>query len=243
MRFVASGNSMLPVYPAGSKLFVSRAVCIFYRPKVGDAVVLRDPRNGRLILKRIKSGNGGEYWVEGDNPVESTDSRSFGLVKREDIIGKVMCRYPRDIKTWLTIFIIILAVIGLADSLYLTYAHYQQNSGIVCSLGFGVCDEVTTSKYSVIFGIPLAAFGIIFYLLVLVPTFLYKRNGRQKTLRVLWGWVTLGFGVSIYLIYLQAFVLHAYCPLCLASATLSALIFLGVFLLSKKSNNRARAGV
>lgn len=243
MRFVVSGSSMLPAYSAGSKLLVSRIIYVVRGPKIGDVVVLRDLRGGRLILKRIKSENRDGYWVEGDNPAGSTDSRSFGPVKKEDMIGKVMCRYPHDTKTWLAVLIITLAVIGLADSLYLTYAHYQQNSGIVCNAGSGACDEVTTSKYSVVFGVPLAVFGILFYLSVLALTFLYKKNGGQKILRVLWGWAALGFGVSIYLIYLQAFVLHAYCPLCLASAALSALIFLGVFLLSKKDNNGVGAGV
>ena len=243
MRFVVSGDSMLPAYPAGSKLFVSRIVYVLRRPRIGDMVVLRDPRDGRLILKRIKSGGENKYWVEGDNSAESTDSRSFGSVKKGDIIGKVMYRYPRDVKVWLVIFIVVLAVIGLVDSLYLTYAHYQQGGSIVCDVGSGACDEVTTSKYSVVFGIPLAIFGILFYLSILTSAFLYKKNGGRKTLRVLWGWAALGFGVSLYLTYLQALVLHAYCPLCLTSATLSAFIFLSVILLSKKDNNRTGAGV
>ena len=62
--------------------------CWFYQPKVGDIVVLE--KNGKEIVKRIKSIKENQISVEGDNRKQSTDSRSFGPVSRAEIVGKVV---------------------------------------------------------------------------------------------------------------------------------------------------------
>ena len=56
---------------------------------------MRDPRQpDRLLLKRIEGPAGADGWlVAGDNPQASTDSRAFGPVGRELIVGKVWFRY------------------------------------------------------------------------------------------------------------------------------------------------------
>jgi nickel-type superoxide dismutase maturation protease len=89
MRFVVSGRSMEPAYYAGDRLFAVR----FLKPRVGDVFVLRDPRTGRLILKRISGIENGKYVVRGDNPETSTDSEMFGAVGREQLVGKIIFRY------------------------------------------------------------------------------------------------------------------------------------------------------
>lgn len=93
MRFIVSGSSMEPDYMPGDKLWVSKLSYILGKPKVGDVVVLRDPRDHRLILKRIVEIMRDGYFVKGDNERVSTDSRVFGLVKKEDMTGKVFFRY------------------------------------------------------------------------------------------------------------------------------------------------------
>ncbi|OGY57109.1 MAG: hypothetical protein A2Y84_01580 [Candidatus Colwellbacteria bacterium RBG_13_48_8] len=154
-----------------------------------------------------------------------------------------MFQYPKSRKTWLVVLIIALAIVGLVDSLYLTYIHYQQGGSAVCNAASGACNVVTTSKYSVVAGIPLALLGVLFYLSVLALVYLYGKNRKPKTLLIFSGWTALGFAISTYLTYLQAFVIHAYCPLCLTSAASSILIFLSVLLLAREGNNGTRAGV
>lgn len=57
---------------------------------IGDVVIAQDPRNhDNLLLKRISSCNNGRYIIEGDNAVASTDSRTFGEVPKDNILGKV----------------------------------------------------------------------------------------------------------------------------------------------------------
>jgi nickel-type superoxide dismutase maturation protease len=94
-RYLVEGESMLPTVQPDERVIVSRIPYWFARPKKGDLVVLRDPReSARLLLKRIETAkNDGTYSVVGDNAAASTDSRVFGAVPSELILGKVWFRY------------------------------------------------------------------------------------------------------------------------------------------------------
>ena len=76
------GQSMSPYLKEDDLILVSYIPMIFYRIKVGDVVVLKDPRDDRKIVKRISKIDNEEYFVLGDNPSASTDSRSFGYVNK-----------------------------------------------------------------------------------------------------------------------------------------------------------------
>ena len=61
------------------------------RVREGDVVVLEDPRNSKKIIKRVERiREGGDCYVVGDNRQMSTDSRSFGPVPMEQIVGKLV---------------------------------------------------------------------------------------------------------------------------------------------------------
>ena len=94
-RYRIEGESMTPALSAGERVFVNKAAYLFSRPRPGDLVVVRDPRQPeRLLLKRIDREAGPRGWlVLGDNAPGSTDSRQFGPVGRELIVGKVWFRY------------------------------------------------------------------------------------------------------------------------------------------------------
>lgn len=95
MRFVVFGNSMAPTFAANDKLFVSKLLYKIMSPKVDDVVVLTDPRDKRLILKKVDGVFGDKYFVVGENLTESTDSRTFGAVNKRQIVGKVLFRYKK----------------------------------------------------------------------------------------------------------------------------------------------------
>lgn len=65
------------------------------RPKTGDVVLARVA--GKDLIKRVTSVSQGQYWLMGDNYQQSHDSRKFGLVKPNEIIG-VVFGYPRSFK-------------------------------------------------------------------------------------------------------------------------------------------------
>lgn len=96
--FKVSGHSMEPTFKEGQVLLVSSVPYFFQQPKVGDVVVIKGPRDpstnsgqgGRLLLKRIKKKEKDKYFVAGDNPQASTDSRTFGVIIKDNILGKVI---------------------------------------------------------------------------------------------------------------------------------------------------------
>ena len=93
-RYRIEGASMAPSFARGDRVVASRANYWFFVPKPGDVVVVRDPRaRDHYLIKRIARVEDGRYTLLGDNADESTDSRVFGDVPRELIIGKVLFRY------------------------------------------------------------------------------------------------------------------------------------------------------
>ncbi|MBP9690733.1 hypothetical protein KBD81_01495, partial [Candidatus Woesebacteria bacterium] len=70
-------------------------------------------------------------------------------------------------RTYLTYAIVAALLIGLLDSGFLSYKHFFQPLAI-CGVGlFSDCGMVLQSKYSVMFGLPLAVWGIVQYLAVM----------------------------------------------------------------------------
>ena len=80
---------MEPYIKEGS-FVLTRGFFPWERPKKEGVVLARDPRNGRMLLKRVNRRKGANYWLEGDNKDASTDSRTFGTISKEHILGKVL---------------------------------------------------------------------------------------------------------------------------------------------------------
>lgn len=89
-RLVVEGRSMTPTLLPGDRLLVVPAP----RPRVGDLVVVPDPRHDpRLLVKRVVAIRSGTVELRGDNPDASTDSRDFGGVPMGMVRGRVVRRY------------------------------------------------------------------------------------------------------------------------------------------------------
>jgi nickel-type superoxide dismutase maturation protease len=95
-RFRVTGSSMAPLLQAGDEVLVD--LCAYRRqpPRPGDVVLVRHPyRPGLRMVKRVTAVVGdNDYQVQGDNSPESTDSRSFGAVSGQHILGRVTSRMP-----------------------------------------------------------------------------------------------------------------------------------------------------
>ena len=88
-KFIIFGDSMSPILCDGQFVLVNRLSYFLTKPKVGDIVAFRDPRNKKILIKRITDFKNGKYFVSGDNKKHSTDSRNFGMIARREIVGKV----------------------------------------------------------------------------------------------------------------------------------------------------------
>ena len=89
-RIEISGESMAPTLEPGDRVLVVRAG----RPRPGDIVACVDPREpNRTIVKRVAGVDGRQYTILGDNFDASTDSRHFGPVDANSIIGHLIFRY------------------------------------------------------------------------------------------------------------------------------------------------------
>jgi phage repressor protein C with HTH and peptisase S24 domain len=81
------GPSMVPTLRHGDAVLVRRGGPV--RP--GDVVVGRFPGGPpHLVVKRAVRPAGGGWWLEGDNPLGTDDSRAYGPGV---VLGRVLCRY------------------------------------------------------------------------------------------------------------------------------------------------------
>lgn len=115
----------------------------------------------------------------------------------------------------------VVAFLGMVDALYLTV---MRGVPVPCSVSGG-CNEVLTSEYSAVFGIPLSVIGLTFYVAVFCMAIL-DAFGTAPLLKWIF-WLALpGVAITLVLLYLQAFVIHHFCQYCLASAAFVTTIFL-----------------
>ena len=115
----------------------------------------------------------------------------------------------------------LLALAGLADSTFLTVA-YLTGEMDVCGGSTG-CSKVLGSAYARIGGVPIAIFGAIAYYSAFgLATFAAFGHVRARKFFVPMVWSI--FAVTLWLLYVQAFVLHAFCHFCVLSAAIAFLL-------------------
>jgi len=143
-----------------------------------------------------------------------------------------------NMKTIFTLAIIIAAILGIYDAGYITY---EKMLGVVppCQPGFA-CATVLESPWAYIGPIPLAIYGLVYYLSILTLAIMYfmqfdirkitqkilpekdhqliKLIKRMTTREWMMAFSTFGFCFSLYLLSLMAFVINAWCYYCLISA-------------------------
>lgn len=127
---------------------------------------------------------------------------------------------------WLYRISMILVAIGLLVSIYMTI--YKVTSNDALCLGSGDCSTVNASRYSEVYGIPVATVGIAGYFAILLIHWYEKRDKffEKNGPMLVFGMALTGFLYTLYLIYVEFAILKAYCPFCLASQSAMTLIFI-----------------
>jgi uncharacterized membrane protein len=121
---------------------------------------------------------------------------------------------------------VVLSILGIADSIYLLIYKLTGNSQMC--LGSGGCHDVNFSTYSDIYGIPVSALGIAAFLAITAIALLESRwsLAREHGPLVIFGIALTGVGFTAYLTYLELYIIKAICPFCVASAVIITLIFI-----------------
>lgn len=123
--------------------------------------------------------------------------------------------------------IAVLALGGVFVSAYLTLYKLGYIGQLSCSIGS--CETVQLSKWAKFLGLPVAAWGVAYYVAVLATAIagtLPDFTESRRVSAILLAEAILGFLFTAYLTSLEAFVIHAYCIYCLGSAALVTLILI-----------------
>jgi uncharacterized membrane protein len=132
----------------------------------------------------------------------------------------------------------LIALIGVFLSLYLTLFKLGYIGTLAC--GTGSCETVQLSSWGDLLGLPVAAWGLGYYVIVfgLALAGIQERFESSPRLTTIIMLVT-GWGVlfTLWLTYLELFVIHALCRWCLGSAALTLVLF-GLALWDWKSSER-----
>ena len=122
---------------------------------------------------------------------------------------------------------LIAAIIGALDSIYLSWVKLS-HSETLCAPGLGDCFTVNTSVYSEVYGIPIALFGLVSYLIIIAILLFEARSAflQENGSLAIFGISLVGVLYSAYLSYLEAYVIHAWCPYCVLSAIMITIIFI-----------------
>jgi uncharacterized membrane protein len=142
--------------------------------------------------------------------------------------AKVPAAEPSRKILWWYILAGVLSLIGLADAIYLTVEHLT-GATLRCTIISG-CSEVLSSPFAHVGPIPLAAIGAAAYFIAFSLAIL-AAFGYQVARPLLTIVVALMFLTALWLLYLQAFVIHHFCQYCLLSAGVTTAL-MSVVLLS-----------
>jgi len=112
------------------------------------------------------------------------------------------------------------AAFGIGVATYIAIAE-SGGGAPACIAGGGGCETVAESQYSDLVGINVAVIGIVGYVLLLATSLLRGDGARMGGFAI----SLAGFGFSVYLTYLELFVIDAICQWCVVSAVLMALLF------------------
>jgi len=131
---------------------------------------------------------------------------------------------------WIYLIAASISLVGLADAIYLTVEHLSGES-LRCTIISG-CSEVLSSPYSHIGSVPLAALGAAAYFVVfsLATLAAFRYAFAATILKIV---VAMMFLTTLWLLYLQAFVIRHFCQYCLLSAAVTTALMVTLLFTSR----------
>lgn len=136
----------------------------------------------------------------------------------------------RPVARWLPLAATAIALLGVADGVYLTIAHFTSAAILACSsTGVVNCAKVTTSPESEIVGIPVAVLGLAYFMAMVglnLPR-CWQADGAAGAwvARVRLGAAVAGIGFVIYLVYAEVLIIGNICEYCTIIHGLAFVLF------------------
>jgi uncharacterized membrane protein len=135
---------------------------------------------------------------------------------------------------FLFVLIAVLSLAGVAVSAVSLQRHYAKSSTDFCDFSQQFnCDIVNRSDYSEVAGIPVAGIGVAGYIILLLLSTIWRSRPETPT-RLLVA-ATAGLGFALVLTYVEAYKLHTWCILCVASQILILVITLAAGIVKLRS--------
>lgn len=172
--------------------------------------------------------------------VQSPASNGRSATSRASGSPDTQNKQTSDVRRWtldstLYVAIALLSLVGLADAIYLTVQHVTGQS-VRCTIVSG-CSEVLSSPYSTVRGMPLALIGAAAYFTVFslatLAAFAYPLAGKLLIFVV-----GLMFLTTLWLFYLQAFVIGHFCQFCLLSAAVTSVLMVLVVVVWRRTQEQ-----
>ena len=148
---------------------------------------------------------------------------------------------PFSVYLWTILFLI---VAGMAVSIYLAISHYRVYMDIgyksFCAISRAInCDTVSQSPYSIYFDVPVAVWGLIGYIILLLFWLFaaVKEAGRNR----MWSliiWLTLAFSCcSVILAGISTFVIRSYCIMCIVTYGINLALLYYAWIIRRRFSN------
>jgi uncharacterized membrane protein len=126
---------------------------------------------------------------------------------------------------WQPVTSLVLSVIGLAGSVYLTIAHFDIHTALVCP-DLGPCDKILTSNSSHFLGIPVPVLGLAYFVpmtFLCLPAAWRSRDRRIHLARLILS--IFGVGMIVYLFIEELFIIQSLCVWCSVIHLVGFLLF------------------
>ena len=176
-------------------------------------------------------------------PFFLTDLTALRPVNLQFMHADIPLNHPKSsAKTHIARPHLILAIIGIALSIYAIWAHGRIEAGqsAGCTISDSIsCDAVLGSKWGKFFGIPLGYYGGIFWAIVLVTAISSPGTNLKNAALQRLGVATVGLLFSLGLFYIAEFVIHKTCPICLSTHITSLVNFVFAVVSWRKISKKA----
>lgn len=122
---------------------------------------------------------------------------------------------------------VLLLVVGTGVSLYLTFEHFTGNATLACSAGGAIdCNAVTTSRYSQMFGVPVALLGLVYFVGSWIISWWGRRVSEPTSAAVEGLWYGAGLVFVLYLVWAELVPLGRICLWCTVIHVIVLVMFL-----------------